>query len=133
MNPVLSEECSPKSTGGKYPLMPGQSGCSGWGRLCQAATWRTSALGTEGMATGDAQVPGCPGLGFLSTVCYFMVAPGSDRGPMPLWCPAVKHPTCPALRSVGRVTCLHGCASVACHKGEVVLEGFLPRDGTLVH
>ena len=51
----------------------------------------------------------------------------------------MKRPVCPALRGArvsGRfamVTPLHGCASVARHKGEVVLEGFLPRGETAVH
>lgn len=61
---------------------------------------------------------------------------------MPLWCPAVKCPVCPALRDAGTVkvsghfamvTPLHGCAAVTHHKGEVVLEGFLPWGGTAVH
>lgn len=142
MNPVLSEECSPRSMRVKYPLLPSRAGRSGRGQPRRAAMWCTLALGTDGTAAGDAWVPGCPKLDFFSPVCYFMVAAGLGRVPTAPWCPAVKHPVHPSLRSAGTerasdhftmVTPLCGSASVTHHKSEVVSEGFLPRGGTAMH
>lgn len=58
MNPVLSEECSPRSTRGKYPPLPGLAGRRGWGQLCQAAMQHPSALGD-----GEDGGGGCLGAG----------------------------------------------------------------------
>lgn len=89
MNPDLSEECSPRSTRGKYPPLPAWAGLSGQGQPRQVAVWHIPALGDTGVGHG-----GCSGarlsqagLSFQGTYfhggCRF--GDGVPRLPAVLW------------------------------------------------